>query len=101
MDNPFEPEPDEKFPEPPEMPMYEKTMAEARREEYGIQQASTAALAGADAHPHRPTITELLQHKKSHLEFELEQVNKALEIAKQNQGAMDLMDSIAKTRVHG
>lgn len=82
----------EAMPEPPEpsMPMYEETLAKA-----------TQASIGVPGQLHRPTITELLLHKKSQLEFELQRVNEALEIASKNKGAMDLMDAVAKTRVHG
>jgi hypothetical protein len=68
------------------MPMYEKTLAE-----YGGLAQS--------AMPHRPTVTELLLHQKSALEQQLAQVNAALEKAAANKGAMELIDSIAKSGV--
>lgn len=81
-------------PPEPSMPMYEDALAKASN------QATTYGLAGSGS-LHVPTVTELLEHKKRNLEIELSRVNHALDVAKKNQGAMDLIDSIAKTRVHG
>jgi hypothetical protein len=79
---------DEKMPGPP-MPMYDKTLAQA------MQQGSVEVSALA----HRPTVTEMLLAKKHHLEHQLIVVNEALEQAKANEGAMALIDSIAKTQI--
>lgn len=83
------------------MPMYEKTMADIKYAESGGLRANLANMAGQSvdtvATPHHPTITELLLYRKSCVEKELENINHALETAKKNQGAMDLLDSIAKT----
>jgi hypothetical protein len=73
------------------MPMYEKTLAA----ESGISYGGLAQ----SAMPHRPTVTELLLHQKSALEQQLAQVNRALELAAANKGAMDLIDGIAKSGV--
>jgi hypothetical protein len=72
----------------PEMLMYEETLAQAQT---GSVEVS--------AMPHRPTVTEMLQHKKAQLEYQLSCVNAALLKAQQEQGAMELIDAIAKTRI--
>lgn len=72
------------------MPMYEKTMA--------MQQASIGVAGGV---LHNPSVTELLRMKAANLERELELVRKAMKLAEEQSGAMALIDSIAKTRVHG
>jgi len=74
----------------PGMPMYDKTLAQMKTE------AATLGIAGS---PVYPTVTELLEMKKANLEHELELVNKALEQREKNNGAMDLIDAISKTRV--
>lgn len=79
---------------PLDHPLYQKEMAALAAN----QQATMGIAAGGE---HRPTITELLVFRKSSLERELELINAALAKAKENQGAMDLMDAVAKTRVHG
>jgi hypothetical protein len=76
-------------PPPSEMPMYEKTLAEI----------SPAGTLGISAIAHRPTITEVLQYRKANLLKELEQIDHALKVAEEQKGAMDLIDSIAKTGV--
>ena len=72
-----------------EMPMYEKTMAE-------IEQTGSM---GISATAHRPTLTELLKFRKADLEKELSQLNNAIAIATEQEGAMKLIDAIAKTGV--
>ena len=81
----------ENFPQAvPEMPMYEATLARQ-------QNPNMIGLAGAVVH--RPSVTELLLYRKANLEKELEQINHALEVAKKQAGAMELLDSIAKSGV--
>lgn len=68
------------------MPMYDATLAHSQ--ETGIVGNATR---------HRPTLTETLLHRKANLEKELELVSNALKIASEQQGAMSLLDSLAKT----
>jgi hypothetical protein len=77
------------IPAAPEMPMYEKTLAEAR----GVGSVPVSAL------PHRPTVTEMLVAKKNHLEHQLKIVNEALNQANIQKDAMALIDSIAKAQI--
>lgn len=77
----------------PPMPMYDATIEK-------MNLAAGSGITGADyptAVEHRPTVTENLLHRKASLEKELENVNAALAVAQKNQGAMELLDSIAKT----
>jgi hypothetical protein len=76
-------------PPAPEMPMYEATLA----------QANAAGSVEVSAVPHRPTVTEMLQHKKAQLEYQLSCVNDALAKAKEQEGVMGLLDAIAKAQV--
>jgi len=74
-----------------EMPQYKATIAKLN--------AGAGFLDVAATQPHFPSVTELLKLKQSQLEQELALVNAALKKAEENTGAMDLIDSIAKTRV--
>ena len=71
----------------PEMPMYEKTLAAAAGE-------ATLAPIG-----YRPTITEQLGMRRAQLLAELANLDAALAKAKEQQGAMGLLDAISKTNV--
>lgn len=90
------PDPEEKFPPPPEpntseMPYYEAALKQAN--EPGWAGNTMAAPPVMD---HRLTVTEQLAMRKRHLEHELAQVNAAIDQALQNQPTMKLLDSIAK-----
>jgi hypothetical protein len=74
--------------QPEQMPMLDSTLAKMN-----------AGAGTGIALQHIPTVTEMLMHKKAMLEYELKQVDHALEVAKEQQGAMGLLDAIAKTRV--
>jgi hypothetical protein len=74
---------------PEDMPRYKEALAQA---------AGTGGLLGV-ALPHWMSVTEMLNDKKAHLEYQLQVVNDALAKAKEQQGAMDLIDAIARTNV--
>jgi hypothetical protein len=75
--------------QPAEMPMYEKTLAELGQ----------SGWVGVSAVPRRPTVTEMLLEKKRHLEYQLQMVNEALEKAKQESGAMGLIEALSKAHI--
>lgn len=91
MADPFPPAPE---PQPPgavgipvsDMPMYDKTLAEAR---------STGSV-GISALPHKPTMTEMLQQKRNFLAAQLADVDAALEQMRIQKDAAALIDAITK-----
>jgi hypothetical protein len=77
-------------PAPEEMPQYKATIAKLK--------AGAGFLDVAATQPHYPSVTEQLGMARAVLLGELRQIEEALEEAKKNEGAMKLIDSIAKTR---
>lgn len=81
------------------MPMYEKTLAAAVGG-MGVevsnlaQQEATLAPVG-----YRPTITEQLGMRRAQLLAELANLDAAIAKAKEQSGAMGLLDAISKTNV--
>ena len=73
----------------PDMPMYRATLA----------QAQTQGLLGVSAVPTRMTVSEMLLERKTHLVRELAEIERAMALAKDNEGAMQLIDAITKSGV--
>lgn len=85
-------------PQPPEeMPMYGKTLAAAS----GGMGVEVAKLAQQQLAPigYRPTITEQLGMRRAQLLAELANLDAAIAKAKEQEGAMGLLDAISKTDV--
>lgn len=76
----------------PEMPMYQATL-----DKMALARNATAGLIGYDNVAYHPSVTEQLEMAKATLLAQIHQIDAALEQAKKNQGAMDLIDAIAKT----
>lgn len=74
------------------MPMYEKTLAQVG----AYNEAATKSLIPVG---YRPTITEQLQMRRAQLLTELANVEAALQKAKEQEGAMGLLDAISRTDV--
>lgn len=86
------------------MPMYDKTVAEAQQlGTVGVSAAAWNAVAKHQLAPvgYRPSITEQLGMRKAQLLAELANVEAALEKAKEQSGAMGLLDAISRTSVGG
>ncbi|MBA0086342.1 MAG: hypothetical protein HRJ53_15280, partial [Acidobacteria bacterium Pan2503] len=62
-----------------------------------LAQTANAGMIGYQNVVYHPSVTEQLEMAKATLLAQIHQIDAALEQAKKNQGAMDLLDAIAKT----